>query len=433
MISPLKRNYLTTLAANAALAVLGLATGSLAARMLGPTGRGELAAIQNIPMQLLNVAALGIPNALTFFAARHPERTRSLFSTGLIIGLVGSLPIVVAGYLLMPLALAEQTAVVVSSARRYLIYVPMAVLFSFPLWALHGASRFATWNVLRLAPAGAWLVVLLLSVSRGSTAEALATGSLVAYLFLIPFSLCAFFWSTSGDWRPSRELSPQLFRYGIPSVLSSVPQQVNFRLDQILMAALLSPSHLGLYAVAVSWSNAGAPLLSALGASLLPRLASDPNADVRRYVRMAGLLTIGTSGALLLVTPVGLPLLFGEPFRQANAVALVLVVASGFAGFNGVLEEVLRGLGLPTWPLRAQVAGLLPTVLLLGLLLEEHGAMGAALASLGSYLTTSCVLVTGLFRKVGGNLGALVPGQAELLEFRSLVWPGFGSRGAGHE
>ena len=42
-------NILLTMLANIGLILLGILTGSIAARLLGPSGRGELAAIQNWP------------------------------------------------------------------------------------------------------------------------------------------------------------------------------------------------------------------------------------------------------------------------------------------------------------------------------------------------------------------------------------------------
>lgn len=51
----------------------------------------------------------------------------------------------------------------------------------------------------------------------------------------------------------------ELLRYGAPSVLSGVPAQLDLRLDQILMAALLPAKQLGLYTVGVAWSGAGTP------------------------------------------------------------------------------------------------------------------------------------------------------------------------------
>ena len=56
--SPFGSHLLLTAATNVILALLGLLTGILAARLLGPQGRGELAAIQAWPSFIATVAIL---------------------------------------------------------------------------------------------------------------------------------------------------------------------------------------------------------------------------------------------------------------------------------------------------------------------------------------------------------------------------------------
>jgi O-antigen/teichoic acid export membrane protein len=419
--SPLRRSYFATLATNGGLALLGLATGVLAARLLGPAGRGELAAIQNVSVQLMVLASLGIPNALAYFVSRDTDSARGLLATGLLIALAASLPAMALGWALMPLVLSGQSQPTVDAARAYLVYVPLAMVASFPHWVLQGASRFRDWNLLRLLPAAAWLGVLLLAFAERPSAPELARRYLAAYALAVPAGWWALARATRGSWAPLRRTRP-LLRYGAPSVLGSVPAELNVRLDQILMAALLPAEQLGLYAVGVAWSGAvTGPLLAALGSVLLPRVASDPTTAVARYVRLSALAAALATAALLVATPFALPLLFGEAFGGAAPATLLLVVAAGVAGLGRVLEEVMRGLGEPDWPMGAQLAGLAATLVLLALLLQRYGGVGAALASLGSYSLALAVLLVGVRRRLAIRLGALLPRAADLRELTILL------------
>ncbi|MCM3925755.1 hypothetical protein ND748_29295, partial [Frankia sp. AiPs1] len=60
----LSRATVAVLAGNAATLVLGTATGALAARTLGPTGRGELLTLQTWAGMLAMVLSLGVSQAL---------------------------------------------------------------------------------------------------------------------------------------------------------------------------------------------------------------------------------------------------------------------------------------------------------------------------------------------------------------------------------
>ena len=68
---------------NVALAVLAVVTGITAARILGPSGEGELTAIQTWPLLLGTLAMLGLDSALVYFIARQPEKGKQFTSTAI--------------------------------------------------------------------------------------------------------------------------------------------------------------------------------------------------------------------------------------------------------------------------------------------------------------------------------------------------------------
>jgi O-antigen/teichoic acid export membrane protein len=173
---------------------------------------------------------------------------------------------------------------------------------------------------------------------------------------------------------------------------------LNYRLDQLLMMAFLPAQALGLYVVAVAWGGMVQPLVGALGTALFPHVASgaNPAERVRRFLqgsRLALLLSLGSAGVMLVLTPWALPFLFGRSFGPAVPAALVLVLASAIAAFNGVMEDGLRGLGRPSAVLWAELGGVCVTVVALLILLPQLGILGAALASLLGYVGVSLVLV----------------------------------------
>ena len=78
-------NVAETALTNLMLGALGIMTGIIAARWLGPNGRGELAAIQMWPSVVASVAMIGLPEALVYFSAKHPSDSRRyLLTAGLL-------------------------------------------------------------------------------------------------------------------------------------------------------------------------------------------------------------------------------------------------------------------------------------------------------------------------------------------------------------
>ena len=110
-----------TFAMNMALAVLAVATGIIAARILGPSGEGELTAIQTWPLLLGALAMLGLDSALVYFIARQPDKGKQLTSTAILIGLLSSFAVAAVAWFLLPFLLSAQPPQVVSAARVFLL------------------------------------------------------------------------------------------------------------------------------------------------------------------------------------------------------------------------------------------------------------------------------------------------------------------------
>lgn len=388
-----------TAAVNIAATLLGLLTGVMLARILGPEGRGALAAIQNPATILFGVGALGITTAAAYFSGRDPRLAGSLMTTALVALLLWSIPLVAIAYLLMPSLLNAQSASVIHYAQIYLLIIPIQFAIGVPFWVLQGLGEFKLWNILRFQGPIAWLAVIGLAWVLGRvTVEAIS----LFYLAVMFFVACVFVMVAirriPPPHQPELARMPALLRYGLPTSLTVVPQQLNLRLDQLLMATFLSADVLGLYVVAVAWSGAFSPLLTSVSQVVFPRLAATHDKQVQaetlhRTLRLSMLSVAMLTIALLAVTPFLLPLLFGAAFVPAVPAALILIVAAAMANFNQVAGEGLRGLGVPKLPMVAEFIGLGTTVIMLALLLRRYELMGAAIASLASYLVTLAALV----------------------------------------
>ena len=412
--SPFGSRILLTAGTNGLSAVLGLLTGILAARLLGPQGRGELAAIQTWPSFIATLAMLGLPDALVYYSAREPRGAGSYLSTAIALALLTALPFMVTGYLLMPFLLSAQRHEVVTAAQWYLLLIPIFALVGMPYHPLRGLNDFALWNTLRLLPTLMWLVILTwASLFEQAVPQTLAASYLGALALLFVPVVYLVSRRIPGPFWPKLFLCRKLLHYGLPSMVSSVPQMLNLRLDQMVMATFLPAQVLGLYMVAVAWGGATHPLMSAVGAVIFPRVAEQANPSRQREVfvqgiRMAGVTSLVIAMPFLLVTPLVLPLVFGKQFSTAIPAALVLVVAGAIAGLNTVFEEGLRGLGQPVSVLWAECGGVAVAIVSLLILLKPLAIMGAALASLLGYSATALFLVMGGAVATGYSPAALL-------------------------
>lgn len=420
--SPFASNVALTMGANVVLGVVGLITGPICARLLGPSGRGELAAIQNLYWLAATLAMLGVPEATLYFTARRERESRRILASGIVLVLLVYPVFYLSAYFLAPHFLAAQSHVVIQTARWVLLGLPLYALLTIPLFSLRGNNDLVRWNLMRLVPAIGWFALLVALFFAGApTPRNVAFG----YLGVLAAGLIPTVWvvrrRTSGSSSPQPELWPKLLRYGLPLALAEIPLTLNLRLDQMLMAAFLPARLLGLYVVAVAWGNTVPPLLYAIGTVLFPRVARADASD--RPALLAQGVRIGIFAALILavflaaVTPFTVPLLFGRAFQESVAVAVVLVFASAICGVNVVLEEGLRGLGETSSVFLGEIAGLAVTLLGLIALLRPFGIFGAGVASFLGYLGTTIALLFRIRMKLHIRFADLViPRSRELKE-----------------
>jgi O-antigen/teichoic acid export membrane protein len=390
-----------------ALGGLGIATGVIAARSLGPVGRGEIAAIQMWPSAIAAFAMIGLPEALVYFSARHPSESRQYLLSGVLAASVVMPAFALLGYVVMPFLLSTQSDRIVQGARAYLWLLPVFALVGLPHQLLRGIQDYQVWNALRLLPAVLWLMVLVLALWLGTTDPTRITGAYLGLLAGIGMVVTWTAWTRSvGSAAPTASTVSSMVRFGLPSALSTLPQFFNLRLDQMAVAATLPARQLGVYVTAVAWSACVPMLSSALGVIVSPRIAAEAMESERRRrltqgIQGAAWLIAVPVAVLAAVTPFGITAVFGGAFKEAALPALILVIASGVNAFNGTLEELLRGFGRPGATLFAEtvaVAAGLPALLFL---LPLTGLIGASIASLVGYVAATIVLVWYSRRTVG--------------------------------
>lgn len=417
----------TTVATNVAMAGLGVVTGVLAARLLGPEGRGQLGAIQLWPSALATFAMLGLTEAVVYFSAKEPRQAGRYMGSAMFLALVSTVPFMLIGYWLMPHVLSAQSPQIISAARWYLWLIPLYALVGMPYHPLRNLKDMAWWNVLRTLPGLGWLGLLIWALLQArANPQYLASSYLLILGFVFVPVLLVVARRIQGPYWPRRADFAPMLRYGLPSATATLPQMLNLRLDQMLMAAFLPAQTLGLYVVAVAWSNAVHPILNAFGAVLFPRVASEPHAQKQALVfsqgvRMSVLAAIAVAVPLLAATPWVLPFVFGGGFRTAIPAALVLIVAATISGLNLILQEGLRGLGHPKVVMWSEFAGLGVTAVALWFLLQPFQLLGAALASFLGYSAICLFLITKVPQICNVSWRGLIPSRDDVIRAGSEI------------
>ena len=395
------RELFKTSGSNFSIGFFGAVAGILAARMLGPEGRGTLAAAVVWVTLFRTIISFGLPQALTFFTARDPSSQGKIFRTSLRILLIQCIVILPLGWLIITQIFARIHPDSSKAVLIYLLTLPFSLLIGYLTTIAQGMKNFNYYNIVRVISAagraGSLVLVGLFGLRDPESAVIFLTASQVVIALLALLAFTRFF-DSRGSYE--RGMSRQLLGYGIKAYPGDLSSMANGRLDQFVMSIILGVQDLGLYAVAVSYATILFPVSQAFAVILFPAVAGSrggmATSKIRRF--FLGNLLVSACVALLMgiSAPVLIPLLFGVVYEPSVYPAVILLLAAIFLGSIYVLSEGARGLGYPIIPSIAEVVGVVVTITGLVLVLEKFGIIGAAYVSTISYGVTMTIIAVGI-------------------------------------
>jgi antigen flippase len=389
---------------NTLLLALGLGTGILAARLLGPEGRGALALGTAVAGMVTVVVGLGFPQAFTYLSAAKRDTAQAAASLALWSGFVAGGLAVIIGWLVIPVLVDDSTVETV--VRIGLFAVPGSVVATNVAGLFQGLRLGRQFNASRLAlPASYFACGVAVAVIAnaatpeafaGAYAAAAAIAAATAYALLSPAL-------RRPGW-PSRTFVTSALRYGAIAWIGAAALMANTYLAIPILGAFAGLRETGFYAIGLSYAIPVSVVASAIAIHTFPDVAAaDLHARaslIRQRLAMtsAGLVPLATIA--ILAAPLLVPAFFGHEFRPAVSAAQILVLAQGLRGLCYVLADVGRGLGQPGLPSVSEVVGFVATVVLLPAVVPVFGVTGAAIVVVGTNAIIAVVLLLGIGRAI---------------------------------
>lgn len=403
------RDISVTAAGNAVSAILGLISGLLLARLLGPDGRGELAVIQLWGAFFATISLLGLPDAAAYWSGRYPELAARLSSTAMCLALLVGAPLVVGVSLLLGGFLPSHSSEVVRTTQQYaVVFFVLSALTVIPLNTLRGLERIGAWNILRVLPQCGWtgVVVSMAFRTEGPTARFLALAFLLTYGLTSVFIVSSVRRCIPGSWHPHFASSSRMIRYGVPLALSEIPAYLGQggRIAQLLAAALLAPKALGYIAVAATWGSVLLVGSNVVGSVVFARTITacrrgNQISEILRGTRAVVVLTFIAGGSMIIICPIVTPVVFGKEFDAATPISILFLLAAAIEAVKSVLNNGMKALGRSRAVLAAEVGGIVVSSATVLALVPALGlaAVGSAMV-LGNVVTTA-LLFGGIHRE----------------------------------
>jgi O-antigen/teichoic acid export membrane protein len=392
-------HFTTTVAAQTLNLACGVLTGVLAARLLGPKGRGELAAIVLWPTTLTFFVGMGINQAIVFYMGKRRFTLSELWTTSTVIGLGQSALAVLAGLAIIPFALRHYPHDVYSLALAVLFSSPFVIWGGYPGNLLQGQLDLTSFNLIQLAAPVAYAVSLTaLAILHGVNLRDVVVWRVASCV--VAFFFGYFLLLKRADLRISWNAAAclDMLKFGGKTQLGNISNYVNRSVDQLLLSVLVPPRDLGLYVVAVTVSLALNFVPQAAG---IVTLAAGSNADaagavvvIGRSFRLSLLCLSGGCAVLFVAAPILITRVFGAAYLGSVLPCRILLPGAVAVGLSQVLYDGARALGDPALASYSEGWAVFVTVICLCIFLPWFGFVGAAIASTVAYLSSLGVTLT---------------------------------------
>lgn len=391
--SGIRRSLVSTSSAGMAGTLVRALSSILLARALVPSDRGAVSVAMTIATTLAVLASGGLDSALRYMlpSSDTPDKVRRDYVT--VAGRFGLLA------LLLGIPAAVMVASRMGAARTLAQMILLAVICfgavssTFVSGALRAEGQVASaaWIDTSRAAMQVLGFGLLLAFAAHTTAPFLA----VIMLSWIA-SVAATGWSLPSAWRreelPTSSLDSgrrRLRSLGAKSYLGVVAMNLTYRVDRLLIGALVGNRDVGLYVVAVSLAELAVVIPTAISQVTFARVAvSDRSSQgplAGSLIAVTVVVSCITATALWIAMPTIIPLLFGDQYAEALGPGRILLVGAVLTSVWRVAGTSLLAVGSFRSYLAAAMSALIVTIAIGIPLILRRGALGAAATSVAAY------------------------------------------------
>lgn len=373
------------------IVILGLqaSTGILTARMLLPSGRGELAAMGLWPLLVASLTTLGIPSSLIYHLRKRPEERERLIATGFLMAtLLGSVAAIAASFML-PFWLHKYPLSMIHAAQWFLLTVPLCSVTLVGRAILEASDNFSASNVIQMLTPFATLIGLLAFLAAHKlTPYTAAIAYIAASIPTFILMLRQVRRLGAVRWQFNLSAMKLMLGYGIRSYGIDVLGTLALQVDQVLVVSMLSAGAMGTYVVVLSLSRMLNLFQNSVVMVLFPkatgRSREETVALTGRSARISSLITAACGLLVCVAGPMLLRILYGKEYAGAAGVLRILVIEVILSGATFVLAQAFLALGRPGIVTILQAIGLSLSIPMMLWLIPHYGIYGAAISLLTS-------------------------------------------------
>ena len=368
--------------------ILFILTGIITARILGPKGKGELISAIYWPQMFAWIFNLSIGYSNTYFVARDKEKLKDVISNSIFLGIILGIIAIIIGYFAIPSLIKDKS--LHTMVRFGLLAIPFFIVGDYLTWVFNGLERYTFFNLMRLVYPCVYLILLLIFIKTLTVKIAFFSAIGCSFISTI-IPMFILLRNTHFSFKINVHLLIESLKLGIKSHIGHFAVLGNKRADQAILIAMVSPSLIAFYAMAVNITELLLQVSNAIALTIIPSTASlnikETKVLILKRIKLATLSLLVGGIILYFIAKYLILLLYGKAFLPALLPAKILIPGTIFLGLSAILEGGLKGKMRPLLASTSQITALALNIILLAVLIPFMNIVGAALASDIAYFT----------------------------------------------
>jgi O-antigen/teichoic acid export membrane protein len=262
--------------------------------------------------------------------------------------------------------------------------VALAPLFVFNFLGsglLIGLQQMKAYSVTQILSTGVVLPFLLVAAALGAGPAGFLAASAVAWSITIAVMVVVLLRQSSGiaGFRP--DVFVMTFRYSTKVYLATLAGFLVLRINVFVLGAIGGTEEVGYYSIASQGADALGILPQSFATVLFPQLVANRagrlSATLRAAARAAALLTVACAVVWVAAEPV-IRVAFGPAFLPAVPVLHAMLPSVFLLGVVSVVSQYLAASGFPISVVASWIGAVVLGTMLSFILIDLHGAVGAA-------------------------------------------------------
>ena len=369
--------------------LFGLTSSVIVARTLGPEINGVIATLLVYPSLFMSFGSLGIRQSTTYFLGKGIYSEDQIKKAISQIWLLSSSFSIIICYLLIRFASNSGNSMWLVILA--LLPIPFSLFNTYNSGIFLGKNQINNFNKINWIPtliSFLIVVILVLWLDFGINGYLLALIGGPCFISIVLLYKTNFIKLVS--FKYNLEIIKKMLGLGLIYALALLVNNLNYRIDIIFLDTISSAYQTGIYSKGIALSEYLWQIPAVLYTLIFARSSISKNDNafslkICQLLRLVFLIVIFCALILYIFAEFIVVSLFGVEFYDSVYIFRIILPGAVLFVFFGVLNMDLSGKGKPWASLKAMVPALIINVILNLLLIPEHGANGAALASTISY------------------------------------------------